>query len=277
MLKHLNEFDQNNQYTNPFQKESLFMLFRRALELVKAKLVRDGVFGDIKVDDLQLFIHFRMLSPEEAFQVLQTKGENEHKRFMDLIPDLVSLVLRSPEKGEDENVKALVARSVAYCKKQILDNNQVKVIMGISSLLKMPSTCYEEDRQLVIKSLKDYLPLVNMRLYRKLIASIANQNFKGAFQFRQQIIKEVFGLLNHFLDKARKEEFFSLLQELVRLDVKSAFYFNQMLVYYGNNFDAIHPNEKIELLSLFSQLKINQSDIYNQTIESVFSAKNTHQ
>lgn len=52
MLKHLNEFEQNNNYSNPFQRDGLFMLFRRVLEVIKAKMLREGLFDDIKIDDL---------------------------------------------------------------------------------------------------------------------------------------------------------------------------------------------------------------------------------
>jgi hypothetical protein len=163
----------------------------------------------------------------------------------------------------------MVSSAVEHCKKSILDNNQVNVIYGLSNLFKLPSTSYESDHQLVIKSIKDYLPLVNIRVFKKFIASIHNNNFRGQFGFRMQVIKESMGLLSHFLEKCKKEDFFALMNEFVRLDIKSAFYYNQMLVFYGNNFDNIRANEKLELLNLFAQLKINQSDIYTQTIESV--------
>lgn len=42
-------------------------------------------------------------------------------------------------------MKAMAEKSVAHCKQQILDNKEYRVIIGISQLLKLPASLYQED------------------------------------------------------------------------------------------------------------------------------------
>lgn len=65
------------------------------------------------------------------------------------------------------------------------------------------------------------------------------------------------GCLANFLESARKDDFFFILEQFSRLYVRSAFHFNQMLIYYGNHFDLFLSNEKLEVIRVFSELKIN--------------------
>jgi hypothetical protein len=64
---------------------------------------------------------------------------------------------------------------------------------------------------LVIKGIKDYLPLVNIRIYKKILVSLAQGPLIRA-PFQQQVIKSALSCLPNFLEKARLDDFFVILQ-----------------------------------------------------------------
>jgi hypothetical protein len=38
------------------------MVFRRVLDMIKAKIIRDDVFDDLRLDDLNLLLTFRLIT-----------------------------------------------------------------------------------------------------------------------------------------------------------------------------------------------------------------------
>ena len=109
---------------------------------------------------------------------------------------------------------------------------------------------------MILKGVKEYLPLVNMRQYKKYLEGLANLGPNPSF-FQRTVIKASLGCLSKFLENARKEEFCQIVTLFTKLQVRSAFHFNQVLIFYGNHFNKFTPHEKIEVIRLFSELSIN--------------------
>lgn len=66
---------------------------------MKNKMVKEEVFTEMKIDDLQVLLHFRLVNSNDALALLQSQSESENKRVLDISPDLVSLVFRYKEKN----------------------------------------------------------------------------------------------------------------------------------------------------------------------------------
>lgn len=69
---------------------------------------------------------------------------------------------------------------------------------------------YESEKQLILKGIKDYMPLVNIRVYIKFLLSLA-QGPLIRVPFQQQVIKTALSCLSNFLENAKLDEFFIIL------------------------------------------------------------------
>jgi hypothetical protein len=126
------------------------------------------------------------------------------------------------------------------------------------------------NRDLYLKSLKEYLPFASIFTYHELLGALNEDNFDQDFDFFVPFAREIVNHYGQFHEKMNVNDILSILNKIAVLGIRSPGIYNLILQGISKQFNSLRNEDKVNIIHSFSLAGIKQSDLFDKLLEKIW-------
>jgi hypothetical protein len=241
-------------------RSSLFL--KRVYELTK----EDGANISIPIEILyaEYLIAKNSLRASDAKSLFDKLNRQEGN----LSNKLFSYILLKSEEGaipEEEITKEVTTR-LDQLKQSLTETNAKNVLQNLTTILTFPTKYLIPDKDLYLKSFKDYIGFGNVQIYTSIFSQLQKKYVRNNFGFYSPFFRELINNYNSYNKKMNASDLTLILRKASDFNIRNPSIYNYILADIGKMFNAVRNEDKIDIIESFARVGIKQPDLFDKVI-----------
>lgn len=179
---------------------------------------------------------------------------------------LVALVKRSQKAAADETIQKDLRETFSTIEAKLQDTNARTVLTALSSLLAFPAEIINENKDTLLKALKEYISFGSSQDYLRIVQAFSWEFVRSNFSLYSQFFRELAKNYTLFNKKFQTSEVLAILEKFSSLGYRNISIYNSIIADLGTGFNYLRPDEQARALQAFSKLGIRHEEIFEKIL-----------
>ena len=152
---------------------------------------------------------------------------------------------------------------------QLLESNTRLVLNALAAILTFPTKFLLKNKDLYLKALKEHIGLGNQNLYINLVKCMKVENTINQTEFYAPFFREIVNNYSNFNKRLAASDIVDLLSIFSKLRINNLVIYNNILIDITKTFNSMKNQDKVDMIYAFTSIGIIQPQLFEKVTQNV--------